>query len=246
MLPAVDPTDQGPNNRADTGVRPPMELNDGGHSICLVGGTRIIRCGLRKLLESSGFRVVCELERWAPSAARQRSEKPFDAIVLLPTGEPFATFHQVRETLRDAPADIPLVVLAGRASRGQVYAALRTGARAYVNLDADPEELVRAIRMAAAGKVHLSPDVAQLLVDDLATATEPAGAGRLPRVELSQREMQIVQLLCEGLTTKGIARQLHVSPKTVENHRYNIYRKCEVDSIAGLMRHAIQRGLVAI
>ena len=58
--------------------------------------------------------------------------------------------------------------------------------------------------------------------------------------------MQVVQLLCEGLSSKEIAHQLHVSPKTIENHRCNIYRKWEVDSIAGLMRHAIRRGLVAV
>jgi DNA-binding NarL/FixJ family response regulator len=58
--------------------------------------------------------------------------------------------------------------------------------------------------------------------------------------------VEVVQLLCEGLSSKQIAGHLHISAKTVENHRYNIYRKCEVESIAGLMRHAIQQGLVSL
>ena len=65
-------------------------------------------------------------------------------------------------------------------------------------------------------------------------------------MDLSRREVEIVQLLCEGLSSREIARHLHIAAKTVENHRYNIYRKCEVDSIAGLMRHAIQDGLISI
>jgi DNA-binding CsgD family transcriptional regulator len=80
---------------------------------------------------------------------------------------------------------------------------------------------------------------------DLSTA-EQTSAARPPKVELSERETEIVHLLCEGLSSKEIARRLHISTKTLENHRYNIYRKCEVDGVAGLMRHAIQQGLVSI
>ena len=57
--------------------------------------------------------------------------------------------------------------------------------------------------------------------------------------------MEIVQFLCNGLSSKEIAKSLHLSTKTIENHRYNIYRKCEVESIAGLIRHAVQHGLVS-
>lgn len=140
---------------------------------------------------------------------------------------------------------MPLVVLSERTSRGQVTA-LR-GAKAYVNLDADPKELIKAIEMAAQQKVSLSPDAAELLVNDVSAAITPSRRSRLPATDLSRREVEIVQLLCEGLSSKEMARCLHISAKTVENHRYyNIYRKCEVDSIAGLMRYAIRHGMIAI
>ena len=84
-------------------------------------------------------------------------------------------------------------------------------------------------------------------MNDLSVAVGPARSrSQLPPSELTPREIEIVQLLCEGLSSKEIARHLHISAKTVENHRYNIYRKCEVDSIAALMRHAIQQGFVSI
>ena len=101
--------------------------------------------------------------------------------------------------------------------------------------------------MAISNKVYLASDAAELLVSDISSSgPEQASNTRLPSVELSGREVEIVQLLCEGLSSKEIGRRLHISAKTVENHRYNIYRKCEVDSIAGFMRHAIHNGLVTI
>jgi two-component system response regulator NreC len=223
----------------------------GGPSIAtvwLVGGARIVRKAVEELLKSEGCTVTRAFadEQVLDEALQAEPSPSCDVIVLILTGaRPFSSFYRVHEVLSRTENPIPLVVLAGQASRGQVYAALRIGAKAYVNLDAEPEELTKAIRAAARRKVYLAPDVAELLVSDLSTA-EQTSAARPPKVELSERETEIVHLLCEGLSSKETARRLHISTKTVENHRYNIYRKCEVDSVAGLMRHAIQQGLVSI
>jgi DNA-binding NarL/FixJ family response regulator len=216
--------------------------------VCLVGGSRIVRAALRHFLQGQGVEVASAVrdETALAQSLVEGQASPFDVIVLLLTGGVFQTFHQVQETLRSIDDQTPLLVLSDRVSRGQVYAALRTGAKAFVHLDSEPAELVRGIQMAAAGKTHLSPDAAQLLVKDITTADELRHAHHLPNTRLSPREVEIVQLLCEGLSSKEVARRLHIAAKTVENHRYNIYRKCEVDSIAGLMRHAIQQGLVSI
>ncbi|MBN1554822.1 MAG: response regulator transcription factor [Phycisphaerae bacterium] len=175
------------------------------------------------------------------------NESPVDLILLVLTGGPFAAIHRIREALGKTSNTAPLVVLSEETGRGEVYAALRIGAKAYLDLDCDPQELIKAVRTAIEGKVYLAPDVAELLVNDMSAAFEPStGTKRLPSVELSRREVEIVQLLCEGLSSKEIARRLHLSAKTVENHRYNIYRKCEVDSVATLMRYAIKHGLISI
>jgi DNA-binding NarL/FixJ family response regulator len=167
-------------------------------------------------------------------------------VQVLSGNGPFAAFRRIHTAMGQSQRNLRLVVLAEHAARGQVYAALRVGAKAYVDLDADPKELAKAVIMAAEDKVYLSPDAAELLVKDVSSAIEPNASSRLPQVDLSRRETEIVQLLCEGLSGKEIARNLHISPKTVENHRYNIYRKCGVDSLASLMRHAIQNGMVTI
>jgi DNA-binding NarL/FixJ family response regulator len=217
-------------------------------AVGLIGGSKILRSSLVHLLAHEGLEVVSTYsdETELSTALGEQESLGADVLVLLISGGPFTTYHRIHDALNRTGHSVPLVILSEQASRGQVYAALRIGAKAYVNLDADPEELVKAIDMASQNKVYLAPDAAELLVNDISVAIEPSGSPRLPSVELSRREIEVVQLLCEGLSSKEIARRLHISAKTVENHRYNIYRKCEVDSIAGLMRHAIQNGLVTI
>jgi DNA-binding NarL/FixJ family response regulator len=109
-------------------------------------------------------------------------------------------------------------------------------------LDCPCEELVRTLREAARGEVYLPPEVSNMLAHD-----ETRPEHKRERIwDLSPRELQIVQLISEGLSSREVAARLHISPKTVENHRYNIYRKCDVDNVSGLIRHAFSRGLVEI
>jgi DNA-binding NarL/FixJ family response regulator len=216
--------------------------------VCLVGGKNLLRVGIAELLQRQGLEVTEQhpFEEHLDRTLAECDELPFDLVVLILSGGPFAAIHRIREALGNTHHSVPLVVISENTGRGQVYAALRIGAKAYLDMDCDPQELIKAIRMAAENKVYLAPDVAELLVSDMSAAFEPNGAQRLPSVDLSRREVEIVQLLCEGLSSKEIARRLHLSAKTVENHRYNIYRKCNVDSVATLMRHAIRHGLISI
>jgi len=217
--------------------------------VCMVGGRRIMREAVECLLAAHRFLVPRHFPTEDSLADFVSDGGAFGSgvvLLVLAGNGPFKTFHFVRELLDRMEQDVPVVVLAEHANRGQVYAALRLGAKAYVNMDAEPEQLVTAMEMAACGKVYLAPDAAELLVSDVSAAIEPSHGQRLPAADLSRREAEVVQLLCEGLSSKEIGRRLHISSKTVENHRYNIYRKCEVESIAGLMRLAIQRGIVSL
>lgn len=218
-------------------------------SVCLVGGEQIIRVGIGLLLIDDGINITGSYEDQANLAeALGETEDPkWDAMVLiLKSAGPFSDFHHLRNLLDKTGQTTPLVLLTDKVSRGQVYTALRKGAKAYVNMDASPSELTKAIRMVARDKTYLAPDAAELLANDISNTGPTAGGRRLPKMALSPREVEIVQLLCEGHICKEIARQLSISAKTVENHRHNIYRKCEVNNIARLVRHAIRQGMVSV
>ncbi len=215
-------------------------------SVCLMGGQRIVRSAIQDFLESQNLNVALQFEDETALAQHITSKGRLqaDLMVLFLGAGRFRAFGSVKQVL-DQIQMVPLVILSDQVSRGQIYTVLRLGAKAFVNLNADPHELLTAIRTAAEGRVYLSPEAAELLVSDISGSGRPSGKGP-PNFNLSKREIEIIQLLANGLSSKEIARDLHLSTKTVENHRYNIYRKCEVDSIAGLIRHAIHHGLVSI
>lgn len=215
-------------------------------SVCLVGGRRIIREALAQLLSSHGYGIAEKFEQQEHLSAALDSGVPsWDVIVMIINEGPFKIFYGIRDLLERC-VESSVVVVADVVSRGQVYAAMRAGIKAYVNFDADSSELIKAIEMATQKKVFLSSDAAALLVDDLSRDKTSGHPPRPVNPELSDREQEIVQLMCEGLSSKEIGRRLHISCKTVENHRYNIYRKAGVESLAGLIRYAIQHGLFSL
>ena len=229
-------------------TKTPVAIPTATTSALLVGGYRIMRTALQEMLATRGVNIMASFggdhELHDVIASRDHGA---DVVIQILCGvEPFATFHRIESAISGAGKALPLVILAEQSTRGYVYAAIRAGAKAYVELDADPAELVKAITMAAANKVYLAGDAAELLVSDVSGAVENGKSGRLPDPGLSKREIEIVQLMCEGLSSKEIGRALHISPKTVENHRYNIYRKCGIESLASLVRYAIQTGLTTI
>ncbi len=217
-------------------------------AVVVVGGYGMVRQGITRLLEGQDLGVAGSFatnEELAGALADGHHDGDV-VLQLICNGEPFAALHRIESVLAESGKSLPLVILADQSTRGYVYGALRAGAKAYVHLDDDPTELAKAVQLAAKGQVYLAGDAAELLVSDVSGTPENGRSSRLPQSILSKREIEIVRLMCEGLSSKEIGRTLHISPKTVENHRYNIYRKCGIESLASLVRYAIQHGLASI
>jgi DNA-binding NarL/FixJ family response regulator len=121
---------------------------------------------------------------------------------------------------------------------------LRAGASGYVLKDAVVTELSRAIGAVMAGRVYLSPRVADLLVEDYVRRLPNEPEGQLDR--LTSKEREVLQLLAEGKSTKEIAADLFLSPKTVESHRGSIMAKLDLHSVAELTKYAVREGLTSL
>jgi DNA-binding NarL/FixJ family response regulator len=213
--------------------------------VTIISGQKMSIEAIRCLLEANGIEVARVGDSPAESDGKYAgaSKTPANHVALLiATNKPFSTL--VAEGLRIAQKNVNLVVLTRQVTRGEVYAALQIGAKGYVSLDAEPHELVDAIRAAGQGKVYLTSAAAELLVKEIPIPGHARPEVHIGQTALSPRELQIAQLLCEGLTGKEIGRQLHISAKTVENHRHAIYQKCGVDNLAGLIRHAVHQGII--
>ena len=118
---------------------------------------------------------------------------------------------------------------------------LDTGANGYVVKDASFDELLGAIRAVAANGMYISPEVHGALVDSLRRQhREPPPHAR---ARLTDRQREVLGLVADGLCTKQIARELNVSPKTIETHRRNLKEVLGIDNVAELTKYAVREGL---
>lgn len=211
-------------------------------SILLADDHPVILRGLRDLFEAhENMRVVGQESDGSKIAEAVERLKP--AVLVLDLMMPGASGVEIiRQVVRQSP-DTRIVVLSMHSNVAYVREALRAGAIGYVLKCADGEELVRAVREAVAGRRYLSPPLSESDIEKY--AQQVAGHGLDPHDMLTNRERLVLRLTAEGNTSTQISEQLHISPRTVESHRANLFRKLGFHNYTDLIRYAIQRGLVS-
>jgi DNA-binding NarL/FixJ family response regulator len=198
----------------------------------------IVRSGLRLLLERQpDIEVVGEAADGAEARELAIRERP--DLAILDVRMPKLTGLQVtRELKRQAP-EVAVLILSMHDDERYLFEALKAGASGYVLKTQADADLLEAIRAVERGEPFLTPTAQQALIKDVLER------GREPGEEdLTPREEEIVKLVAEAHTTKEIAEILHLSEKTVENHRGNAMRKLGMRDRVELVRYAIRRGLI--
>jgi len=210
--------------------------------LLLVDDHAVVRSGLRMLLSAeSDVEIVGEASTAAQAIEEAGVVKP--DVILMDIGLPdLSGIDATREIKKRFPA-ISIVALTIHEDEEYFFKMLEAGASGYVPKRAAPEELVIAIRAAAAGEVYLYPSLAKLLVKDYLTQEHPADE-KANLDGLTDREHQVLTYLAEGANNERIASELVISPKTVERHRENIMRKLNMHSRAELVRYAIRKGII--
>jgi DNA-binding NarL/FixJ family response regulator len=213
-------------------------------SLVVMGGAPLFRCALEQALAAKGCSVsACAGETELAAICASETEAPA-AVIFVVDSSPMSTLSGLQRLL-EKTGSRPIVIASLDLSVGAVHAALRLGAKGVVGRDAGVDELLRAVRMAVQGKVYLDPELAHMAVRGL--PLRPRGfQTEENEPPLSRREQEVVSLLCDGLAPKEVARRLHLSVKTVENHKHSIYRKCQVSNGTSLLRYAIQHSLVSL
>jgi len=203
----------------------------------------LLRLGLKKILEErSEWQVIAEAGD-GRTAVRQTLELSPD-VVVLDIGMPLLNGIEVtRQIIRRLPS-VGVLILSMHADEAYITQALRAGARGYLLKDSAGTELIRAVSAVAAGKSFFSPAVAKVMLDDYVQRL--ADKGIEDRYELlSEREREILQLVAEGHSSKGVAELLSISPATVETHRAHILQKLDVHSTAELVLYAVRRRIIS-
>jgi DNA-binding NarL/FixJ family response regulator len=201
----------------------------------------VVRKGLRMVLDAEpDFQVVAEASDGSEALERGLGEDVHLAI--LDVSMPRLTGIQAARELARRKPDLRILILSMHDNERYFFEALRAGASGYVLKAAADQDLVEACRATMRGESFLYPDAVTALIRDY---LERARDGDLPPDDpLTPRESEIVKLIAEGHSSKGIAELLVISDKTVERHRANVLEKLGLRDRVDLTRYAIRRGLV--
>ena len=118
----------------------------------------------------------------------------------------------------------------------------KSGAKGFVSKNATKMELGKAIQMVYGGEIYISEEISRILLREYSSATDSDEEGDY--TSLTSREIEIIQLLADGLYTKEIAEKLFISDKTVERHKTNILKKLKLRNTAQLVKVAITKGII--
>lgn len=198
----------------------------------------VVREGLKALINAQESMVVVG-EAGDGQSACERVGLLKPDVVVMDVSMPILTGSQATARLKlECPA-VRVLALTVHEDKGYIRQLLAAGAAGYVLKRAASEELIHAIRVVAAGGVYLDPSMAAMVVGGFVRKPTTAGT---PGGELSERETEVVQQTAAGYSNKEIAASLELSIKTVETYRARAMEKLGLQSRAGLVRYAVQKG----
>ena len=199
----------------------------------------VVAEGLKSLAEAEpGIEVVGIVADGREAVKHARESRP--DVVVMDMSMPELNGADATQAILQNDPTCRVIVLSMYAEREYVRRALKAGAMGYVIKRSAAKELVDAIRSVHAGQRYLSPRVADVMIE--------AGADDKDDLlsKLSMREREVLQLLAEGNTGAEIAQRLSLSQKTVETYRARLVEKLGIRDLPGLVRFAIQRGIVTL
>ncbi len=199
------------------------------HSIIIIEDHSIVRKGIQSIIEESDqFKIIESYSSGSAGLEGIKKLKPDFAIIDL--------------SLPDLPGDIiirdvflsdlktQIIVLSSQKYIPQISHLLSFKIAAYVVKDNAAEELLEALKQASQGRQYLSPSIEELLVK--MGSIREGQYNKQIKESLTERELEVTKMLCQGFKSKEIASKLHISPKTVRTHIGNILDKLKLDSIA--------------
>ena len=210
--------------------------------VLLVDDHTMFREALRSLLEKApGIEVVAEA--CDGSQVEDLVERHAAEVVVMDVSMPGVSGIEATRRVLEKHPDVRVIALSAYVYKRFVLEMLGAGAVGYVAKSAAGDELVRAIRNAAPGRVYLCPEAASTLAEMSRRGPAPTGV-RSGNSRLGRREKEVLCLLAEGMNSTEIGAALHIAASTVDVHRRNIMRKVNLHSVAELTKYAIREGLV--
>lgn len=204
--------------------------------ILLADDHTMFRNSLRCCLEKHGIEIVAEASNGTQALELARQHAP-DAIVL-DMNMPELNGIEVARQMAAEKMNVKPMILTMHDDTVTILESFQAGIKGYVLKTLSCAELVSALEEVVRGKLYLSANITNKIVDAYLNHYQN------DIQELTGRERQILQLIAEGNASKQIARILNLTVKTVESHRNRMMRKLDICNVAGLVRYAIRKRLI--
>ena len=210
----------------------------------------LLRQGIKNVLSlEPDFDVIGEAADGAEAIYKVDNLKP--DILLLDVNMPRLNGLEVTKQLKQASATVKVIILTMHDDESYVLEVIKSGAVGYLLKDIEPGMLVKAIRIVFAGQSFMYPTLAQRLFGELSRQEEkrlevPQMLERRKEERLTYREVEVLQLIGQGMSNQEIAKKLYLSEKTVKNHLTNIFRKINVVDRTQAVLYAIKHKIVVL
>jgi DNA-binding NarL/FixJ family response regulator len=202
----------------------------------LVDDHVIVRHSLKVLLQQHAHEVVAEASNARDALDLAPKVRP--QIILMDLEMPGIDGISATRRMRKLVPMAKVLILSAHDDEQQVIeAVIEAGAHGYLLKSDAPDELFHAIRAVVEGKRYLGPSVTPIFLEHVSQPHKAATAGP----SLTPREREVLRLLSQGATSKEIAEQLRISPKTAQIHRDNLKQKLNLRTTAEMVRYAIER-----
>ena len=213
--------------------------------VVLVDDHQLIRMGIKALLKTeSAIDVTGEINT-ATNALQYINKKKPDVVLMdisLDDGDGiFLTDEVIKKN-----KDVKVIMLSMHVKEDFIQRSIKAGASGYILKDSPKEELIKAIKQVAKGERYFASEVSQLMVSSYVDKAGDFNGKKRKLSGLTDREVQIIKLLSDGLSNQKIANKLGISHRTVDTHRTNIMQKVKVKNVAELVKYAIVNNLIEI
>lgn len=208
-------------------------------SVFLVDDMSLVRTGIKLILETTqNIKVIGEADS-GEEAVEWCRKRQCDVILMDMVMPGIGGLEATKKILRYNP-DAKIIVLTIQTEEPYPTKIMQAGASGFLTKGAEPDEMIKAIKDVAAGKRFISPSVAQQIALSNVSSIDTES----PFKSLSERELQITEMIAKGLKAGDIADKLNLSPKTVNSYRYRIFDKLNLKGDVELTRLAIRCGIV--
>lgn len=213
-----------------------------GNKIALVDDHILLRNGLAGMLKEAGYQVVFEADN-GKEFLDKLQHHPEPDIVLLDINMPVMDGYATAGWIKKKRPDMKVLALSMYDEEDAIIRMLKNGARGYILKDAHPSELKAAIQAILTKDFYYSEMVTGRLMRSIIDNGDEEKAAEL---NLTERELTFLKLTASEMTYKEIAEQMHVSPRTVDGYRDDLFEKLNIKSRVGLVLYAIKHGIVTV